>query len=84
MYRLIARSKQSRSSAGSGVYTRQFPGNLSMVITMRPCVRCRRRNGFGWHGHDHVSGMVMTIDWGLCLYGYDHDVGMVMIMGVTL
>ena len=55
-----------------------------MVITMRPCVRCRRRNGFGWHGHDRVSGMVMTIDWGLCLYGYDHDVGMVMIMGVTL
>ena len=52
-----------------------------MVITMRPCVRCRRRNGFGWHGHDRVSGMVMTIDWGLCLYGYDHDVGMVMIMG---
>ena len=50
------------------VITSDFPGNPSMVITMRTCVRCRRRKAFGWHGHDHVLGMVMTIAWGLFLW----------------
>ena len=40
-------------------------GGETRMITMRPCGRCRRRKGFGWHGHDHVLGMVITIAWGL-------------------
>ena len=70
-----------------------FHGSPSMVITMTPCVRCRRRNGFGWHGHDHVLGMVIIIAWGLyawlrpcAWYGDDHHLGvvlMVMTMGLA-
>ena len=40
-------------------------GGEIRMITMRPCGRCLRRKVFGWHGHDHVLGMVITIAWGL-------------------
>ena len=41
-------------------------GGETRMITMTAWALPSQKS-LGWHGHDHVLGMVMTIAWGLCL-----------------
>ena len=63
-------------------------GDHHETVRALPSQKC-----LGWHGHDHVLGMVITIAWGLYVwlrpcawYGDDHCLGVVlkvMTMGLA-